>query len=64
MQNMTNWEWFCANCLRMVEVLSRHGRCPFCDSNAVDLAYRAHLCRNSHHVPVKPEIVLSINLRV
>lgn len=33
-------EWFCANCLRMVDTLSRHGRCPFCDSNAVDVAYR------------------------
>ena len=33
-------EWFCANCLRMVDVLSRHGRCPYCDSNAVDVAYR------------------------
>jgi ABC-type ATPase with predicted acetyltransferase domain len=33
-------EWFCANCLRMVDALSRHGRCPYCDSNAVDVAYR------------------------
>jgi Zn finger protein HypA/HybF involved in hydrogenase expression len=60
MQNMTNCEWFCANCLRMIEVLSRHGRCPYCDSNAVDLAYRSQMT----NVPVqpKPEVVLSINL--
>jgi hypothetical protein len=33
-------EWFCANCMRMVDILSRHGRCPYCDSNAVDVAFR------------------------
>ena len=37
---MNEYEWFCANCLRMVDVLNRHGRCPYCDSNAVDVAYR------------------------
>ena len=40
MERMSEYGWFCANCLRMVETLSRHGRCPFCDSNAVDVAYR------------------------
>jgi hypothetical protein len=40
MERMSEYEWFCANCLRMVDALSRHGRCPFCDSNAVDVAYR------------------------
>jgi Zn finger protein HypA/HybF involved in hydrogenase expression len=40
MERMSDYEWFCANCLRMVETLSRHGRCPYCDSNAVDVAYR------------------------
>ncbi len=33
-------DWFCANCLRTIDKLSRHGRCPFCDSNAVDVASR------------------------
>jgi hypothetical protein len=61
MQNMTNCEWFCANCLRMIEVLSRHGRCPYCDSNAVDLAYRAHIEGKVQREP-KPEMVPSINL--
>ncbi len=42
MEHISDYEWFCANCLRMVEALSRHGRCPFCDSNAVDVAYRWH----------------------
>ena len=40
MERMSDYEWFCANCLRMVDALSRHGRCPYCDSNAVDVAYR------------------------
>jgi hypothetical protein len=40
MERMTDYEWFCVNCMRMVDVLSRHGRCPYCDSNAVDVAYR------------------------
>jgi hypothetical protein len=40
MERMSDYDWFCANCLRMVDALSRHGRCPFCDSNAVDVAYR------------------------
>lgn len=40
MERMSEYEWFCANCLRMVDVLNRHGRCPYCDSNAVDVAYR------------------------
>jgi len=62
MQNMTNCEWFCANCLRMIEVLNRHGRCPYCDSNAVDLAYRAQIAGTSHHAPAKPDVVLSINI--
>jgi hypothetical protein len=33
-------DWFCANCFRTVDQLSRHGRCPYCDSNAVDVASR------------------------
>jgi rRNA maturation endonuclease Nob1 len=33
-------EWFCANCLKMVDTLSRHGRCPYCGSNAVDVTFR------------------------
>jgi len=61
MKNMTNWEWFCANCLRMIDFLNRHGRCPYCDSNAVDLAHRAHLVEKVQRKP-KPEVVLSINL--
>jgi hypothetical protein len=28
MEEMNGYEWFCANCMRMVDVLSRHGRCP------------------------------------
>ena len=40
MERMSEYDWFCANCLRMVDALNRHGRCPFCDSNAVDVAYR------------------------
>jgi rRNA maturation endonuclease Nob1 len=40
MERVSDYEWFCANCLRMVDTLSRHGRCPYCDSNAVDVAYR------------------------
>jgi len=40
MDRMGEYEWFCANCLRLVDALSRHGRCPYCDSNAVDVAYR------------------------
>lgn len=40
MERMSDYDWFCANCLRMVDALSRHGRCPYCDSNAVDVAYR------------------------
>lgn len=40
MERISDYEWFCANCLRMVDALSRHGRCPYCDSNAVDVAYR------------------------
>jgi hypothetical protein len=35
--------WFCANCLRMLDQLSRHGRCPYCDSDAVDVACRRKL---------------------
>jgi hypothetical protein len=46
----------------MIEVLSRHGRCPHCDSNAVDLAYRAQMAGKDRQVEAKPEIVLSINL--
>lgn len=61
MQNMTNCEWFCANCLRMIEVLSRHGRCPHCDSNAVDLAYRGHI-PGKGQLEAKPDIILSINI--
>lgn len=61
MQNMTNCEWFCANCLRMIEVLSRHGRCPHCDSNAVDLAYRGHISGKAQ-LDAKPDIILSINI--
>jgi hypothetical protein len=40
MERMSDYEWFCANCLRMADALNRHGRCPHCDSNAVDVAYR------------------------
>ncbi|PYU25179.1 MAG: hypothetical protein DMG30_06245 [Acidobacteria bacterium] len=48
MEWMGNYEWFCANCLRMVDALSRHGRCPYCDSNAVDVAYRWNSSAVSH----------------
>ncbi len=61
MQQMNDGEWFCANCGQMIDVLSRHGRCPCCDSNAVDLAYRAELAGRGQS-EVSPEIVLSINL--
>jgi Zn finger protein HypA/HybF involved in hydrogenase expression len=57
MQRKNESEWFCANCLQMIEMLSRHGRCPHCDSNAVDVAYR---WRRSE-AEVRPEVVLSIN---
>lgn len=33
-------DWLCANCSRTIGQLSRHGRCPQCDSNAVDVASR------------------------
>ena len=33
-------DWFCANCLQTIDQLNRHGRCPFCDSNAVDVSSR------------------------
>ena len=36
-------DWFCANCLRAIDQLSRHGRCPYCDSIAVDVASRRSL---------------------
>ena len=61
MQPMTNCEWFCANCLRMIDVLNTHGRCPYCDSDAVDLAYRAQMAGKVPQGEAKPEIVLSIN---
>jgi hypothetical protein len=38
-------DWFCANCLRTIGQLSRHGRCPHCDSNAVDVAYRLNISK-------------------
>jgi Zn finger protein HypA/HybF involved in hydrogenase expression len=57
MERKNESDWFCANCLQMIEVLSRHGRCPHCDSNAVDVAYR---WRRSE-AEVRPEVVLSIN---
>jgi Zn finger protein HypA/HybF involved in hydrogenase expression len=41
---MSECDWFCANCLQMIEVLSKRGRCPYCDSDAVDVAYR---CRST-----------------
>jgi Zn finger protein HypA/HybF involved in hydrogenase expression len=62
MQRMNNCEWFCANCLRMIEVLNRHGRCPHCDSNAVDVAYRAQMAQKAPQGDAQPNIVLSINL--
>jgi Zn finger protein HypA/HybF involved in hydrogenase expression len=62
MQQTKDCEWFCANCLQMIDFLSRHGRCPYCDSNAVDLAYRAELAGGRGQSEVSPEIILSINL--
>ena len=62
MQQTIAGEWFCANCLQMIDILSKHGRCPYCDSNAVDLAYRAQMARKVQHVEPRPEVVLSINL--
>lgn len=62
MQPMIQCEWFCANCFRMIDVLSKHGRCPYCDSNAVDLAYRAQMAGKAHAAEPRPEVVLSINL--
>jgi rubrerythrin len=35
MDRMGEYEWFCAVCLRLVDGLSRQGRCPYCDSNTV-----------------------------
>jgi hypothetical protein len=52
MERMSDYEWFCANCLRMVETLSRHGRCPYCDSNAVDVAYRSRRLEMGRDVQV------------
>jgi rRNA maturation endonuclease Nob1 len=60
MERMSDYEWFCANCLRMVDTLSRHGRCPYCDSNAVDVAYRwnrREMTRESQEVSMTPELV-------
>ena len=62
MQRVNDGEWFCANCLQMIDVLSRHGRCPYCDSNAVDVAYRVEMTR-SDQAEASPEIVLSIKTR-
>ena len=63
MQRVNDGEWFCANCLQMIDVLSRHGRCPHCDSNAVDVAYRVEMTRSDRQAEASPEIVLSINTR-
>ena len=52
MERTNDYEWFCANCLRMVDALSRHGRCPYCDSNAVDVAYRWSRRGVGHEVQV------------
>lgn len=60
MERMSDYEWFCANCLRMVDNLSRHGRCPYCDSNAVDVAYRWNrrgMARASQVESMTPELV-------
>lgn len=60
MERMSDYEWFCANCLRMVDALSRHGRCPYCDSNAVDVAYRWNrrgTPRESQVESMPPELV-------
>jgi len=62
MQQMNDCDWFCANCLQMIDVLNRHGRCPYCDSNAVDLAYRPEMAQRGQQGEVGPAIVLSINL--
>lgn len=43
MERMRECEWFCANCLQMLDALNKHGRCPYCESNAVDVAYRWRL---------------------
>jgi hypothetical protein len=45
----------------MIDVLDTHGRCPYCDSDAVDLAYRAQMAEKVLQGEAKPEIVLSIN---
>jgi len=42
----------------MIEALNRHGRCPYCDSNAVDVAYRWR----RPEAELRPEVVLSINV--
>ena len=60
MERMSDYEWFCANCLKMVETLSRHGRCPYCDSNAVDVAYRwrgREASHNAHLSSMATELV-------
>jgi Zn finger protein HypA/HybF involved in hydrogenase expression len=62
MQRMTDGYWFCANCLQMIDALSRHGRCPYCDSNAVDTASRSRMAGRGREAEVSREIVLSINL--
>lgn len=61
MQRTSEFEWFCANCLQMIELLNRHGRCPYCDSNAVDVAYRQRGSEAGRQSHVRPEVVLSIN---
>lgn len=38
-------DWFCANCLRTIDQLSTHGRCSYCDSDAVDVASRLAIGR-------------------
>lgn len=60
MERRNDSEWFCANCRQMIDALDKHGRCPYCDSNAVDLAWRAEMAGGRHGT--SPEIVLSINL--
>ena len=52
MERMRECEWFCANCLQMLDALNKHGRCPYCESNAVDVAYRWRLPGRS-----RPEVL-------
>lgn len=47
--------WFCVNCLNQLQALDRHGRCPLCGSNAVDVAWRYNAVKGLDQ-KIRPDI--------